>query len=48
MTIYNGRRMRRRRTRAERWDAVRPVVILAELTLFAVSLWWALRLLGMA
>lgn len=48
MATYNGRRMRRRRTRAERWYLLRPVVIALEIVIFVTSLWWAGRLLGLA
>lgn len=47
MTTYNGRRMRRRRTRAELWDTIRPAVIALEISTFVVIVWWAGRLLGM-
>lgn len=46
MTTYNGRRMRRRRTRAQLWEAWRPVVIVSEAIAFTTILWWTCHLLG--
>lgn len=47
MTTYNGRRMRRRRTSAELWDAWRPAVITAESIVLVTLVWWGCHLLGM-
>lgn len=47
MTIYNGRRMRKRRTRAELWDYWWPVVFGFELAVLMALLWWPLHLMGM-